>query len=68
MKSAGKHVIGVDAADLGGREDDGVGLALRDPSFRGDLIAQIDEKRSAFKTSSPRCSRTRTTAEPTMPL
>ena len=39
----GEGVVGVNAADLGGGEDDGVGPVLLQPNFDGDLIAQIDD-------------------------
>jgi hypothetical protein len=39
----GEGVGGVNAADLGGGEHDGVGPILLEPSFDQDLTARIDD-------------------------
>src|ERR1019366_5630359 len=44
----GEGVVGVNAADLGGGEHDGVGPILLEPSFDQSLIARIDDRSILF--------------------
>ena len=43
VKKLGRErIVGVDAADLGGGDHDGVWAIVRQPGFDGRLIAQIE--------------------------